>query len=145
MGRSPTDSLVREPTQRARRKWRLRRGERGQDLIELALVLPLVLVIVMGIVDLGRAFNTYMVVVNAAREGARTAAIDPSATSTIREAALRETRRAGMSDGAVTVTITPASVGNPVQVTVQTSFPLLSGVLPVGTIPLSASVQMVRF
>jgi Flp pilus assembly protein TadG len=111
----------------------------------LALVLPLVLIIVMGIVDLGRAFNTYMVIVNAAREGARTAAVNPSATGTINEAALRETRRAGISDGAVTVTVNPASVGNPVQVTVQTNFPLLSGVLPVGTIPLSASVQMVRF
>ena len=121
------------------------RREQGQDIIELALVLPLVLVIVMGIVDLGRAFNTYMVIVNAAREAARTAAVDPSATGSISEAALRETRRSGISDGAVTVTVIPANVGDPVQVTVQTDFPLLSGVLPFGTIPLSASVQMVRF
>jgi Flp pilus assembly protein TadG len=122
-----------------------RRREQGQDIIELALVLPLVLVIVMGIVDLGRAFNTYMVIVNAAREAARTAAVDPYATSSISEAALRETRRSGISDGSVTVTVTSASVGSPIQVTVRTDFPLLSGVLPVGTIPLSASVQMVRF
>ena len=136
-------STTRLATQSSR--WSRWRGEHGQDIIELALVLPLVLVIVMGIVDLGRAFNTYMVITNAAREAARTAAVNPAATSTINEAALRETRQAGISDGAVTVTVFPASVGSPVQVTVRTNFPLLSGVLPVGTVPLSASVQMVRF
>jgi Flp pilus assembly protein TadG len=48
-----------------------RRGERGQAIIEMALTLPLLLVIVMGIFDFGFMFQRYEVVTNAAREGAR--------------------------------------------------------------------------
>jgi Flp pilus assembly protein TadG len=48
-----------------------RHGERGQAIIELALTLPLLLVIVLGIFDFGFLFQRYEVVTNAAREGAR--------------------------------------------------------------------------
>jgi len=56
--------------------WRGRReGERGSELIELALVLPILLFIVAGIVDFGFLFQRYEVVTNAAREGARVAVL----------------------------------------------------------------------
>ena len=45
--------------------------ERGAELIEMALVLPLLLLIVMGIIDMGFMFQKMNVVTNAAREGAR--------------------------------------------------------------------------
>jgi Flp pilus assembly protein TadG len=48
------------------------RQERGAELIEMALVLPLLLLIVMGIFDFGFMFREMNVVTNAAREGART-------------------------------------------------------------------------
>ena len=47
------------------------RQERGAELIEMALVLPLLLLIVMGIFDFGFMFREMSVVTNAAREGAR--------------------------------------------------------------------------
>ena len=47
------------------------RKSRGQSLVEFALVLPLLAVIILGALDLGRAFFTYIIVTNAAREGAR--------------------------------------------------------------------------
>jgi len=47
------------------------RSERGQSLVELALVLPLLILLLMGIADLGRAFYSYIEITNAAREGAR--------------------------------------------------------------------------
>jgi hypothetical protein len=47
----------------------------GQSLLEFALVLPLLLVLVMGLFDLGRAIFYYSVLNNAAREGARTATV----------------------------------------------------------------------
>ena len=51
---------------------RLRFGdEQGAALVEFALVAPLLLVIVAGIVDFGFLFQRYEVVTNAAREGAR--------------------------------------------------------------------------
>jgi len=45
--------------------------ERGQAVVELALTLPLLLLVVLGIFDFGFMFQKYEVVTNAAREGAR--------------------------------------------------------------------------
>lgn len=50
---------------------RSRRDESGAELIEFALVAPLLLLLVVGIVDFGFMFQQYEVVTNAAREGAR--------------------------------------------------------------------------
>ena len=51
---------------------RLRRGERdgGQALVELALVLPLLLLMLVGVIDVGRLVYTTANVTNAARAGA---------------------------------------------------------------------------
>jgi Flp pilus assembly protein TadG len=48
-----------------------RRNERGQAIVELALTLPLLLLVVLGVFDFGLMFQRYEVVTNAAREGAR--------------------------------------------------------------------------
>ncbi|MBA4180704.1 MAG: pilus assembly protein TadE [Anaerolinea sp.] len=63
---------------------RLRRTEAGQSLVEFAMVLPFFLVLLFGLVDFGRAFYTWLQVTNAAREGARAAAVqlDGSAINT---------------------------------------------------------------
>ena len=47
------------------------RGRKGAELIEFALVLPLLLLIIAGIIDFGFLFQSYEAVTNAAREGAR--------------------------------------------------------------------------
>lgn len=44
---------------------------RGQNLVEFAIVLPVFLWLVLGIVDFGRSIASYALVSNAAREGAR--------------------------------------------------------------------------
>jgi Flp pilus assembly protein TadG len=46
-------------------------SERGAELIEFALVAPILIFIIAGIVDFGMMFRTYEAVTNAAREGAR--------------------------------------------------------------------------
>ena len=46
-------------------------AERGQSLIELALAIPMLVVIVVGVLDLGRMYFTVIIINNAAREGAR--------------------------------------------------------------------------
>jgi len=43
----------------------------GQALVEFALVFPILLFIIVGIIDLGRAFHAYIAITNASREGAR--------------------------------------------------------------------------
>ena len=51
------------------------RGERGASAVEFALLLPLMLLIIAGIVDFGRAFFIDIQLANAAREGARAAVV----------------------------------------------------------------------
>jgi Flp pilus assembly protein TadG len=59
---------------------RLRDDDKGQSLVEVALVLPLLLLIVLGMVDVGRIYALKVAVTNAAREAAIYAARDPDAT-----------------------------------------------------------------
>jgi Flp pilus assembly protein TadG len=49
--------------------------DRGAVAVEFALVLPVLLLALVGIVEFGRVFNAQIVLTNAAREGARTMAI----------------------------------------------------------------------
>jgi len=49
-------------------------GGRGQALVEFALIAPVLLVLVMGLLDFGQAYQVRITITNAAREGARLAA-----------------------------------------------------------------------
>jgi len=57
------------------------RSDRGAAIIETALAVPLVLLVGLGAVELGRAYQTSRVLTNAAREGARVAAMPNRATA----------------------------------------------------------------
>ena len=61
----------------------------GQTLAEFALVLPMLLLLVMGVFDLGRGIFFYSAVHNAAREGARYAAVYHCDTNGIKNQAKR--------------------------------------------------------
>jgi Flp pilus assembly protein TadG len=60
------------------------KSERGAELIEMALVLPLLLLIIVGTVDFGFLFQRYEVLTNAAREGARIAVLPGYNTADVR-------------------------------------------------------------
>ena len=66
---------------RGRRRTRLGGRGRGQSLVEFALVLPLFLLLVMAIVDLGLSVFAYNSITNAAREGARLAIVNQDAAT----------------------------------------------------------------
>jgi Flp pilus assembly protein TadG len=55
---------------------RLDRGSQAQALVEFALILPLLLLVLIGIIDFGRALFVYSEVSNAAREAVRYAAVN---------------------------------------------------------------------
>jgi Flp pilus assembly protein TadG len=55
--------------------------ERGQALVEFALLVPLLLFLILIVVDFGRIFYTYDAVANSAREGARYWALYPGQTA----------------------------------------------------------------
>lgn len=52
--------------------------KRGQALVEFALLVPVMLLLVIGIAEFGRAWMTENILTGAAREGARFAAVQPS-------------------------------------------------------------------
>lgn len=58
----------------------------GQALVEFAIVLPLLLLLIVGIVELAAAWQTMQVITNAAREGARRAIVPMSTEAEVREA-----------------------------------------------------------
>lgn len=80
-----------------------RPASRGQALVELALVVPIMLVLVLAALDLGRVYYARITVENAAREGALQAAIDPTDGTKVKAAATRET------NGSL-VTVAPSDV-----------------------------------
>jgi hypothetical protein len=55
------------------KRWQLREAK-GQSLVEMALALPLLLLMFAGLIEIGAALRNYLVVVNANREGTRLAA-----------------------------------------------------------------------
>lgn len=55
------------------------KGDGGQAAVELALVLPLVVLVLLAVVQVGLVVRDQVLVVHAAREAARQAAVDPSA------------------------------------------------------------------
>jgi Flp pilus assembly protein TadG len=92
-----------------------RRSRLGAATVETALVLPIFFMVMVGIVEIGRAFMVSQLLTNAAREGGRIAAMNGSTNSeviqTVKDVA---EKTAGLAPGdvQVTITITEAS-GNP--------------------------------
>jgi Flp pilus assembly protein TadG len=64
-----------------------RRRRSGQSLVELALALPIILLLFMAIFDFGRAIFAFNTVSNAARDGARVAIVDQRTTAGVPNAA----------------------------------------------------------
>lgn len=55
----------------------MRQGDRGQALLEFALIIPIMLLLLVGLLDLGRIVFTRNGMSDGARQGAREASIDP--------------------------------------------------------------------
>jgi len=96
-------------------------ADRGATAVEFALLLPLLLLIVMGIIDFGRMLNAQQTLTQAAREGARLVALgQPNVTGRTQAAAT------GLS---------------PVGVAVQSSCPVGAGAGSNGTVQTSYTFQ----
>jgi len=104
-------------------------SDRGAAAVEFALLLPLLVLIVFGLIDFGRAINAQITLTQAAREGARALALGSSTYQSRAQAAA-----IGLSPVTVTpVTSCPvgsARAGGDAKVTVTYTF---SFVTPIGT------------
>ena len=98
-----------------RRRSRLNR--KGQALIEFALVLPLVLLLVVGMLEFARAWNLHQVITDAVREGARRAVLadDPNcpgsaaAMDSVKAPMWRYVAQSGYDPSYATMSVSPAA------------------------------------
>jgi Flp pilus assembly protein TadG len=116
---------------------RTKRDDRGAAMVEFAIVLPVLLLILMGIIEFGRAYNTQVSIQAAAREGARELALRHSSTAV--ESATRGGAPSVTIDG-IAQTPCPASGDGKAKVTITESFSFL--VLPYGPLDLTATGVM---
>jgi len=105
--------------------------EAGQDLIEYALILPLLLALILSIIDFSLLIFDYNTIANAAREGARTGIIPSTAacnTACIDAKVVTSARRltTGLKSGSLTVAV-DRSVANTIRVTVTYNAPTIAG------------------
>lgn len=136
------------------------RGERGTAIVETALTLPMLLLVSVGIFEFGRAYQTWQVLTNAAREAARVAVLpntDDGAPEARALAYLRSGALPRVDDATVSIVQVPIDIGagataNASQVTVNYPFEFMvlqpvarlvaSGSMTGAPFTLSASASM---
>jgi Flp pilus assembly protein TadG len=99
--------------------------EKGQELVEYALVLPILLVLVFGIIDFAWTIFAYNSIANAAREGARRGVVPSAEEQDMIDATIGRTGGVRLTDANITVTRTFTQS----QVAVVYDHALLSGAL----------------
>ena len=135
------------------------RSQTGAELVEFAMVLPIMLLVFGGIVDFGLLLQRQQVITNAAREGARLAVL-PGYTASDVQARVTQFVREGINNDTVTpvatlttVTLTPGSgpafQAARVSVTLADRFLILGPIVSLaggsgsfGTIALNATTTM---
>jgi Flp pilus assembly protein TadG len=131
----------------------IKRGENGQAMVEFALILPILILILCGIIDFGWIFGNQVVLSNATRESARYMAMNYDSTATL---AANKAVAVDVLDDLVPPAVIPADmtvtfsavVGtDSTSITVGATYPLkvltpLVGVILGNTFTISASTTM---
>ncbi len=132
---------------------RARRMQAGTSVVEMAIVLPLLLVLVFAIGDFGLAYTRWNSLTNAVREGARAGVVfrapcnAATVTSDVENTVSNFATSSGLDAGAITTTIINSCAGTGTQMTVTSTIPYnyiaisaLAGLAP--TLDLSARSVM---
>jgi Flp pilus assembly protein TadG len=120
-----------------------KRNERGAALMEAAITIPLLLLIAVAIFEFGRAYQTWQVLTNAAREGARYA-ITPGAQATTISTISQQYMQSGGLDNYPNATVSvngnvPLAVGTGSEVTITYPFEFIL-LQPVAQLVVSGSM-----
>jgi Flp pilus assembly protein TadG len=119
-----------------------KRSRGGQSLVEFALVLPILVILLLGLLDLGRMYFAYVAITDAAGEGVAYGARNPTDENGIRQRASEATE--GLVEiGTDQVTVSPVTESSDaITVTVTYSStlitPLIRSMVPGGVLPLRA-------
>jgi hypothetical protein len=120
---------------------------KGQALVEIALVLPILLLLLFGIIEFGRILNAYIMVSNASREGARYSAVGHTDVQ-VRQLVMDKTPNLNIVQSSII--INPRNTGaerERVIVTVPCDFQLITPIVkniisPSGTFRIESSTEM---
>ncbi|WP_324642613.1 TadE/TadG family type IV pilus assembly protein [Pseudarthrobacter sp. LT1] len=106
-----------------------RESERGAAAVEFAILLPLLLMLVLGTIEFGRAYNAQITLTNAARDGVRVMAInnDPIAAKTAAQNAAASVS-SNIPSSAITLSTTTCSTGNQVTLTINYTLSTITGI-----------------
>lgn len=89
-------------------------SDRGAVTVEFALILPILLMLLVGIIEFGQAYNTQIALQGAAREGARALALDEDVNAAVTAAAgginMTVSPNGGCSGGAAYASVTTSTV-----------------------------------
>ena len=94
-------------------------GERGAAAVELALVVSILVLLVFGIIEFGRAFNAQVSLTAAAREGVRYYAIEKDAAGA---ATITRNAATSLDPGSISVATAACTPGQPTQLTATYPF-----------------------
>lgn len=107
----------------------MRANERGAAAVEFAILLPLLLMLVLGTIEFGRAYNAQITLTNAARDGVRYMAIykdPPGAKAAATKAAVSVSTTIPTSD--VTLSTDVCTAGSQVTLTIKYSLSTITGI-----------------
>jgi Flp pilus assembly protein TadG len=87
------------------------RSDDGQSLAEFALILPILLGLLVGIIEFANAWRTYQVITNVGREGARVAVLPTSTTAQVQDLIENGLDQAGLDAKAANISLGLCSGG----------------------------------
>ncbi len=112
--------------------------------MEFALVLPILLLVIIGMIEAGRLVFSYSTLTSATREGARLGSVVPTNFTAIRNQVVSSAYGLGLTALDVTISCQPSndcSSGNQIVVAATYRFrPIVGGILP--SVPLTTSASM---
>ncbi len=100
-------TVHRSPGRRPRK-----RGERGQSAVELGILLPIFLLLIVGVVEVNSALNSYITVVSASRDGARLGSKGAATTAAIQALVQKDLQRLPNASPTSNITITYPTVAS---------------------------------
>lgn len=98
-----------------RKRNRTRTERRAAAVVEMAVVMPILLTLLFGIVEFGWTFMTFQAIVNAAREGARVAILEGSTTTDVQNRVAQCMNMVGLKTSDYTLTLDRASTSVPTE------------------------------
>jgi Flp pilus assembly pilin Flp len=139
--------------------WRACRDERGAALVEFALVLPLLLVLLLGMLEFGKAYNYWIDTTHLANQGARWAVVNRNPGSgTLQEYIQGQANTVELRDGGtpsipagdeaevcISFPLGSSNVGDPVRVTVSATYhwlPFVGDRISATSVTISGSATM---